>query len=283
MLMQKLITLSSADDPMPLSRHLWAAGIGHRILPGEQGHDVWLLDARQWTRAQEVLSAWHQGAPMPKRAPSSVMNVSALTQLWRRLPVTISLIVLSLLVSAGISFWPGEVLFAQLAFTPLQFSGQYVTISGLETMLASGQWWRLITPIFMHFGLMHLIFNLMWVWVLGGRLEAVQGSRRTLLIIVVAGVLSNLAQFWFNPDTLFGGASGVIYAYLGYMWLWDRRHPERPLSVTPGLMLFMVGWMVFCMTDLADSLGFHVANEAHLGGLLVGLLLALLPCKTYRR
>lgn len=281
--MQKLITLSSADDPMPLSRHLWAAGIGHRILPGEQGHDVWLLDARQWTRAQEVLSAWHQGAPMPKRAPSSVMNVSALTQLWRRLPVTISLIVLSLLVSAGISFWPGEVLFAQLAFTPLQISGQYVTISGLETMLASGQWWRLITPIFMHFGLMHLIFNLMWVWVLGGRLEAVQGSRRTLLIIVVAGVLSNLAQFWFNPDTLFGGASGVIYAYLGYMWLWDRRHPERPLSVTPGLMLFMVGWMVFCMTDLADSLGFHVANEAHLGGLLVGLLLALLPCKTYRR
>ncbi|ODC05158.1 hypothetical protein BFW38_03560 [Terasakiispira papahanaumokuakeensis] len=281
--MQKLITLSSAEDPMPLSRHLWAAGIGHRILPGEQGHDVWLLDVRQWTRAQEVLSAWHHGAPMPKRAPNSLLKVSALVQLWRRLPVTISLIVVSLLVSAGMSYWPGEVLFAQLAFTPLQFSGQYVTISGLETMLASGQWWRFITPIFMHFGLMHLIFNLMWVWVLGGRLEAIQGSRRTLLIIVLAGVLSNLAQFWFNPTVPFGGASGVIYAYLGYMWLWDRRHPEQPLNVPTALVIFMVGWMVFCMTDLAGSLGFHVANEAHLGGLLVGLLLALLPCKTYRR
>jgi len=75
----------------------------------------------------------------------------------------------------------------------------------------------------------------------------------------------------------FGGMSGVIYALLGYLWV---RHKLRPASYAPlpnGIMLFMVGWLLFCMTGVLElALGIAVANAAHLSGLISGLVLGVM-------
>ena len=142
----------------------------------------------------------------------------------------------------------------------------------LSQTLSSGQVWRLLSPAFLHFGWMHLIFNLMWVWYFGRQIEALQGSRTMLLLLVVAGIGANIAQY-LTGTVLFGGMSGVVYALLAHVWLMSRRVPRSGFFVPQMLVVFMLGWMVFTMTDMAGSVGFgNVANEAHLGGLLVGLV-----------
>jgi len=92
-----------------------------------------------------------------------------------------------------------------------------------------------------------------------------------LLLLLVAGIGANLAQY-VTGTVLFGGMSGVVYALLGHVWLMSRRAPNSGFFVPQMLVVFMLGWMVFTMTDIASTVGFgNVANEAHLGGLLVGL------------
>lgn len=278
--MLKLFTLPATQDPMPLSRHLWKAGVSHRILPDEQGNPVfWLLDPTQLTAFEQALQDWQQG----QSAPSSPSNPDGLLHRARRVPVTLLLMLSAVLVTLSFEWIFGPRVFLLVSFIPLQFAnGQWISLPLSET-LASGQWWRLITPIFLHFGWMHLVFNLMWAWVFGEMIEKNQGHWRLVLLVVFAALVSNSAQFLFNGSSQFGGLSGIIYAYLGYIWLWDRRYPEQALGLSSGLVLFMLGWMLLGMMNWSRYLGLNMANEAHLGGLLAGLAFALLPWHLIKR
>lgn len=133
--------------------------------------------------------------------------------------------------------------------------------------LFDGQVWRLITPIFLHFGLLHLIFNMLWLWELGGAVEFRLGWPRLVMIVVIAGVLSNLAQLaWAGP--WFGGMSGVVYALLGYVWMQSRFNPWLGLVVAPPVVAMMLAWFLICWTGLLGP----IANMAHTVGLLIGVL-----------
>jgi GlpG protein len=189
----------------------------------------------------------------------------------RQVPVTVLMIVVSLIVFALIGVF-GDQLIVTLTIVPIGISGGELVFGNLSQTLSSGQVWRLLSPAFLHFGWMHLIFNLMWVWYFGRQIEALQGSRTILLLLIVAGISANIAQY-LTGTVLFGGMSGVVYALLAHVWLMSRRVPESGFFVPQMLVVFMLGWMVFTMTDMASSVGFgNVANEAHLGGLLVGLV-----------
>jgi GlpG protein len=147
---------------------------------------------------------------------------------------------------------------------------EYLLYSGLE----QGQYMRLVTPIFLHFGLMHLAFNSIWLAMLGTRIERQQGALHLLLVVIVCGAVSNMVQFNWSGSKFFGGMSGVIYALLGYLWV---KHKLRPVNNEPlpsGIMLFMVGWLLFCMTGVLElTVGIAVANAAHLSGLISGLVM----------
>lgn len=277
--MLQLIVLPAAQDPMPLSRYLWQQGISHRVLPDEAGQKVfWLLEPQQQAQAIAALDAWYQG--QVDQPVASTPSLLALT--WRSVPVCLALIACSLLITLGFFWYPGQQVFLWTSFTPLLPQMTHILSAPISETLISGQWWRLITPIFLHFGWMHLVFNLMWLWVLGGAIERQQGSVRLLLLVVCAALISNTAQFVFNDSSLFGGMSGVVYACLGYTWLWDRRHPGSRLGLTNGLMLFMLLWLVFGMLPVSQAMGLYMANEAHLGGLLAGFAFALLPWSNRR-
>jgi GlpG protein len=122
----------------------------------------------------------------------------------------------------------------------------------------------------MHFGWMHIIFNMMWLRQLGGQVESNAGTLRFLAIFAATAAGSNLAQYWlFRPE--FGGMSGVNYALFGYVWMHSRYAPNSGYALTSATTWLMMGWLVWCGTGLAGP----VANAAHAFGLIAGLGLAL--------
>jgi GlpG protein len=141
---------------------------------------------------------------------------------------------------------------------------------------SDGQHWRLITPIFLHFGLMHLVFNGLWLALLGGRIERLYGSLHLLLLVFASGAISNMIQYSWQGSAYFGGMSGVVYALLGYIWIKGHFAPQPGLQLPPGILPFMLVWLLVGMTGMLELvLGIGVANGAHVGGLLIGMLLGM--------
>ncbi|SHL87517.1 rhomboid family intramembrane serine protease [Vreelandella subglaciescola] len=272
--MQPVMLLPHDADTRTLRQTLWQQRISHRITQEADGQLLWLANPAQYDALQEVVGRWQRGEPLdtpdhPRPQPRGMVNSLSLG-LIKRVPVTAAMVALSVAVFALISVF-GDWLIVSLTIVPVGISGDELVFGSLSQTLASGQIWRLLSPAFLHFGWTHLIFNLMWVWYFGRQVETLQGSRWMLTLLLVAGVGANLAQYA-TGTALFGGMSGVVYALLGHVWLMSRRVPQSGFFVPTMLVVFMLGWMVFTMTALAGKVGFgNVANEAHLGGLMVGL------------
>ncbi|MDQ7733016.1 rhomboid family intramembrane serine protease [Halomonas sp. SpR1] len=270
--MRPVMLLPDHADTSELRQALWRHRIGHRITDEADGQLLWIADPRQLDALKALVERWQQGEPLVLQ--QAAQRSRSMTNSWaslKQVPVTALMIVISLMVFALIGVF-GDQLIVTLTIVPIGISGGELVFGNLTQTLTSGQVWRLLSPAFLHFGWMHLIFNLMWVWYFGRQIEALQGSRTMLLLLIVSGIGANVAQYA-TGTVLFGGMSGVVYALLAHVWLMSRRVPGSGFFVPQMLMVFMLGWMVFTMTDMAGSVGFgNVANEAHLGGLLVGLV-----------
>ena len=155
---------------------------------------------------------------------------------------------------------------AALTYSDFMLRGGQVLLLPTEA-----QYWRLITPIFLHFGWLHIAFNSLWLWELGALVERRLGSLLLLSLVLMAALLSNTAQFMWSGPSLFGGMSGVVYALLGFCWIYHRCRPLAGLRIPRGIIVFMLAWLVFCMLAPTQTLGIGaIANAAHLGGLGVG-------------
>lgn len=132
----------------------------------------------------------------------------------------------------------------------------------------AGEVWRLFTPIFVHFGLPHVVFNLVWLHQLGCMIEARQGSGLLAALVAVIALCSNFAEYYFTHSPNFGGMSGVVYGLAGYVWM--RGHYDRASGVglDPQSVTILLVWLVVCYANLVGP----VANRAHLAGLIVGVV-----------
>jgi GlpG protein len=128
--------------------------------------------------------------------------------------------------------------------------------------------YKLVTPVFIHFGLIHIIFNMMWMKDLGKIVELERGANFLIFFIIIVGALSNISQF-FSTGANFGGMSGVIYGLLGHLWMYKKFNPSAKFSLPKHDVLIMVGWFFLCLSGL---LVFSIANMAHAVGLTLGML-----------
>ena len=140
----------------------------------------------------------------------------------------------------------------------------------LAGLISSAQWWRPVTPIFLHFGLLHIGFNMSWMWTLGRQIEFLRGSWRYGLLVLLTAIISNFAQlYWAGPG--FGGMSGVVFGLVGYAWMKGRTAPQHGIGMPYDQMVYSVLFLFLCMTGVFGA----IANAAHLAGFLTGICCGL--------
>ena len=268
-------------DLRPFSRLLWQRGIRHRIHE-QAGRQVLSVagdeEGRKVAALYREFEAGRVSAPVAGVATQSTRRSGS----WRRwlqlAPVTLALLLGCVL--GGLVIWLDIApLYQQLTLLPWVSDGLSSLPGGqLSDTLGSGQWWRLWTPIFLHFGAIHLVFNGLWLWEFGRRIEVLQGHRRLLLLVVFVALGSNLTQYLVTGPTLFGGMSGVVCGLVGYCWGWSLVRPGRDFGMPRALyVVFLL--MILAMWALGGVLmpfGFPaVADAAHIGGMVLGWLAGL--------
>ncbi len=189
------------------------------------------------------------------------------------------MIVISVLVALASNFGSIVAMIEPFTFTKIIISNQgFISIASFDqTFYQDNQWWRLMTPMIIHFSFAHLAFNCLWLYILGEKIEQVDGSFIFFLIVVFSSVFSNFLQFYWTDSSLFGGLSGVIYGLIGYCMILEMDSEYDRYQLPPALYLFMIIWLVLGFVGLLDLFGFgSVANFAHLGGLVSGVIFAMI-------
>ncbi|CAN1601713.1 rhomboid family intramembrane serine protease [Pseudomonas mediterranea] len=244
---------------------------GEQVLwvPDEIGEDVRSLYARfPVGDPEQMLELPAMGTAT--RRPGFVEQLT-------RSPVTALVLLLSLIVSAVTLLGDNLQVLRWLTFLDFRVVGDYIQFSPLADSLAAGQWWRLVTPMLIHFGFLHIAMNGMWYWELGRRIEARQGSINLLGLTLLFSLVSNFVQYAVSGATLFGGLSGVLYGLLGHCWIYQLLAPNRAYHLPRGVLVMMLVWLALCLSGLVSMIGFgEIANGAHVGGLLVGCFTGLL-------
>lgn len=275
----ELYRTALADDLRPLSALLWQQQIRHRVAEEDGMQVVILAPDADGPKATQLLRAWQSGEVqvnlrhVPRESGErGERGRGAIAAALARTPVTIVLIALSV-CGFLLNYLGGPIAWVSaLTFEPFSLeNGRLVFGEG------AGELWRWVTPAFLHFGWMHIVFNSLWCWELGNRIESSLGSMNMAALFLFIAVVSNYAQHLWTGPSLFGGLSGVVYGLLGFAWVAGKLNARwRSLVPATPIMLFMVGWLVVCVVGAGDVLGFSVANAAHVGGLLTGAVLGLL-------
>lgn len=134
------------------------------------------------------------------------------------------------------------------------------------------EWWRIVTPVLLHVGFLHLFGNLTWWATLATQIERREGTIRLALLLGLATVLPNVGQYLASGGR-FGGLSGVVFALMGYVALRTWRQPALGYQFTRPWQVFALVWFALCFTGWLGP----IANTAHAVGMGVGVLLAVLP------
>ncbi|MFA7554217.1 MAG: rhomboid family intramembrane serine protease [Spongiibacteraceae bacterium] len=268
-----VVDVAADQDLSEFSQYLWSQGVSHRVLESQERKLLLTANkqvAIQVRQAYEKFLLGDQELPLIE-VPTSPAPSLVASRLFIHLPITLSFILLSILGYLLVNFDHDFSWVRYLTFYDFNMVGNSLTFKW-----HAGQYWRLITPIFLHFGLMHIAFNMTLLWFLGQRIELLQGSIKMLGICLLIGLGSNIMQAVYTDAGIFGGMSGVVYGLLGYGWVWNMVRPERHLHIPSALVYFSLFMLVLGFSGFVSLLGAgEVANLAHLGGLIMGCLIGL--------
>ena len=134
-----------------------------------------------------------------------------------------------------------------------------------------GEVWRLVTPMFLHFNLLHILFNMLCLMQFGSIQENLMGRGAFLGFVLLASLFSNVFQYW-ETGPKYGGMSGVIFAQVGFLWCYKKCNPKFPHGLPKEVLVSVMAWFVLCLTGIFF---FKMANIAHGVGLATGILLAI--------
>ncbi len=194
-----------------------------------------------------------------------------------RLSLSNILIFIAILLSLATFFGQNQLTF-YLTFLKADIANGFLSFSSFEkTYFIDYEFWRLISPIFIHFSVAHLAFNSLWVYILGTRIENLEGFKKLILLIIFSGSLSNFAESAASGAIIFGGLSGCVYGLLGYCYTKEFIQKRFSFGMPPAIYIFMIVWLALGYIDILNLFGFgKIANTAHLTGLICGISFALI-------
>jgi rhomboid protease GluP len=155
--------------------------------------------------------------------------------------------------------WAGG---SQNPLTLIQYGAKF------NPLIQKGEWWRLITPMFLHIGLLHLLMNSLALYYFGSIVERIFGNSRFLMIYIISGIFGTVASFALSPS-LSAGASGAIFGCFGALLYFGVRRPS--------LFFRTMGANLLTLLGINLLIGFiipAVDNAGHIGGLIGGFLAA---------
>lgn len=239
--------------------------------------DIWLADESQAARVQAELARFMENPADPRYLAASWQSGQTNSGLhYRRFPF-----LATLRENAG-PFTLGILVITILVFLLMSIIGDQPVMIWLAWPYDPSlkfDVWRYFTHALMHFSVLHILFNLLWWWYLGGTVEKRLGSGKLVVITVISALLSGFVQYHFSGPW-FGGLSGVVYALMGYAWLRGERDPQSGVFLPRGLIGFALVWLIAGWFDL---FGMSIANGAHVAGLLVGLAMAFVDSQNARK
>ncbi len=288
-----------ASQASTLADVLLAEGIKTHLGGTPNGMEVWVIDEDRLNRARELLATFLADPEASRHAEARNKAKQVRTEenktereyerLQHRIEkrmtrtardqVTLFLVVVSVAVSLfSISFVnrqdtnldegaPEQVV------RWLSFANPTAHIGKPQAQIPWMEPWRMVTPIFLHFGVMHLVFNMLMLISMGSRVERAIGPYRYAALVLALAIFSNLAQGLMVPHHNFGGMSGVVYGIFGFIWVQMSRAPSRGLAVDGLTSFIMMAWFFAGFSSQFNMGGAAVANHAHAGGLLMGLLI----------
>lgn len=314
--MRQIGTVAGEQEVKRFADHLVTCGIKTQIEHGAQGWAVWVFDEDRVADARRELAEFQQNpadaryaaaaaqaetlrTQAARRDASAKSNVVDMKSRWaepanRNWPVTFVLMAASIWVAVVTDRGESnEVLMRRLMIStqgaaPFETQGNQNSVIALLLSnlpeIHHGEVWRLITPIFLHFGTMHIVFNMLFMYSIARYVEMRCGSLRFICLVFVSAVVSNLVQFEYDVfrrhwGSNGGGMSGVGYALFGYLWMKSRFDPSSGMILPSNTVVWLIGWLFLCMTGWLGP----IANAAHVGGLVTGMILGYVPIAFRRR
>jgi GlpG protein len=276
--------LKSEASAKTFGGYLSSLEIRNMVEPDSEGWAVWIYSEDQIEKGTQALATYLQN-PADKSFQAAAETAAAIEQRKRReeaaftkrvrtadqifkrsdtAPVTLFLIGASVLVTLYGGF--------NMSLPKVRWLLISQGDPGFLPEVQSGEIWRLITPIFIHFGPTHLIFNMLVLYDLGRMIEMAQGPKRLALLVAVIGAGSNVGQYILGGP-FFGGMSGVLYGMVGYIWLRSHCEPASGLMLSPMTLGVMLVWFFLCLFNIIPG----VANGTHAVGLVMGIIWGAFP------
>ncbi len=283
--MMKLALVVQREVDLSLfSQYLWQQRIVHRVNEAGEQQELWVKTDEEVELVNAVYAKFASGEMKLRRIETEAgVQESGSSKLARvvwsfiKLPVTLFTILITLLlypVAWGIDQNQFGDWFAAMTFVPFELTRAGPVFSSVGEIYRQGEYWRLLTPMFIHFSLLHIVFNLLWFWELGRRVETKLGGAELMIIILATSLCSNVLQYVLTGPSLFGGMSGVVFGLLGFTLVWSRILPAQTIALPDGVYIFMFVFLALGFAGIVDLLQLgSMANGAHLGGLLSGLAL----------
>lgn len=326
--------IGSLKDKIPAEKfaaYLLTQGIKTHLESENDEIEIWIKDEDQIDQAVEMLAEYRQDPQAAKyteaiprareiqeqlikqrqKMEKNIVKVSG-GKTERSHPLTVSLIVICGIVAVLTNFGDHNSM-EGATFRALSFNGvanpdaTKILLANdqdpdaLNVRLASlqrGEVWRLATPMFLHLGVFHLLFNMYWLFIFGSQIENRYGSFWYGLLIIAAAMISNFVQCTVPLDVGgsapflrsnylingLGGMSGVVYGLFGFVLMRMTYDRSSGLFVPQSTVVILLIWLVFCMTPFAtEVLGQNTANWAHAIGFLVGLIAGYFPTQFSNR
>lgn len=199
------------------------------------------------------------GKPLPTKLKHNLMRLN------RRPFITYAILIINIAMFLLMEITGSS----QNVLTLVQFGAKS------NLFIAAGEWWRLITPMFLHIGVVHLIMNSLIIYFLGMQLEEIYGHLRFTLIYLFSGIFGNILSFAFN-DAISAGASTAVFGLFMTTLVLANERPNNPAiqAIARNYRILIIINIIFNLFDAGVDLA------GHLGGLAGGFLVAKALTKT---